>query len=325
MQFCCTSCGHKLTVNDAQAGRKGRCPQCNEEVTVPKASAHDVQLLDVSGPGVAKAAPEANEDRSDVAYDQLCGALGGRLAPPEEIPERRLPWFIDIFLYPLNRAGLMTLLVCVGVPFLLHAVTKFAGLLTMAFFPFIVFHVLLLVLFWASEAVFLMYMNWFVGECIRDSARGQIRAVDTVGMTPGFGELIGQALLLVATVAVTCGPAIIYYKETRRTDGVLWILFGTAGFVLPMALLGVAMYEGLRGLNPICLAISTLKTLPQYTIRAPFCYLVGILIPAGIYYLLNYWPLGHLLLLAAYYLWLVLAHQLGRFFYKNDETLNWDV
>lgn len=92
-----------------------------------------------------------------------------------------------------------------------------------------------------------------------------------------------------------------------------------------MALLGVAMYEDVRGLNPIRLIGSTLKTLPQYTIRAPFCYLLCALIPAAIYYMLRFWIVGHALMLAAYYVWLVLAHQLGRFFYKNDETLNWDV
>ena len=94
---------------------------------------------------------------------------------------------------------------------------------------------------------------------------------------------------------------------------------------LPMALLGVAMYEDVRGLNPIRLVGSTLKTLPQYMIRAPFCYLLCALIPAAIYYMLKLWIIGHALMLAAYYVWLVLAHQLGRFFYKNDETLNWDV
>lgn len=323
MQFQCTSCGRKLTVADSQAGRKGRCPQCKEMMTVPKAPPRDVELLDLSGPA-APAAP-TESDQTDVAYAQLSSAFGGRLARPEEIPERKLPWFIDIFLYPLNRAGLMTLLVCVGVPLLLQAVTKFFGILTMIFVPFMVFWVLLLVLFWGSVVVFLLYMNWYVCECIRDSARGQIRAADTIGETPGLAEMTGQAIYMVASVLATFGPAIIYYAETRRADAILWLLCGAAGFVLPMALLGVAMYEDVRGLNPIRLIGSTLKTLPQYTIRAPFCYLLCALIPAAIYYMLKFWIVGHALMLAAYYAWLVLAHQLGRFFYKNDETLNWDV
>lgn len=290
---------------------------------IPKISAHNGDLLDLTGP--AAPAPATEADHSDAAYSQLATAFGGRLAKPEEIPERKLPWFIDIFLYPLNRAGLTTLSVCVGVPLLLQAVTKFLGILTMIFVPFIVFWVLLLVLFWGSMGVFLLYMNWYACECIRDSARGQIRAADTIGTTPGIFELIGHALLLVAAVAATSGPAIIYYSETRRADTVLWVLCGAGGFLLPMALLGVAMYEDMRGLNPIRLIGSTLKTLPQYTIRAPFCYLLCALIPAGIYYIRKSWIVGHLLMLAAYYVWLVLAHQLGRFFYKNEEILNWDV
>ncbi len=142
MQFCCTTCGRKLTVDDAQAGRKGRCPQCKNTVTVPKASPHDIELLDLTGPGAAEASPHSGSDESETAYVALRSAFGGRLAEPEEIPERKLPWFIDIFLYPLNRAGLMALLVCVGVPLLLQAVTKFFGILTLAFIPFIVFWVL---------------------------------------------------------------------------------------------------------------------------------------------------------------------------------------
>lgn len=290
---------------------------------IPKISAHDADLLDLTGP--AAPAPAMEADRSDAAYTQLSSAFGGRLARPEEVPKRKLPWFIDIFLYPLNRAGLMTLSVCVGAPLAFQAMVKFFSILTMIFVPFIVFWVLLLVLFWGSMGVFLLYMNWYACECIRDSARGQIRAADTIGETPGIFEIVGNGLLLVAAVAATSGPAIIYYSETRRADTVLWVLCGAGGFLLPMALLGVAMYEDMRGLNPIRLIGSTLKTLPQYTIRAPFCYLLCALIPAGIYYILKSWIVGHLLMLAAYYTWLVLAHQLGRFFYKNDEALNWDV
>ena len=44
----------------------------------------------------------------------------------------------------------MTLLVCVGVPLLLQAVTKFFGILTMVFVPAMVFWVLLLVL-WRAQ------------------------------------------------------------------------------------------------------------------------------------------------------------------------------
>lgn len=323
MQFRCTTCGRKLTADDAQAGREARCPQCKGVVTIPKISAHNADLLDLTGP--VAPAPAMEADRSDAAYTHLSSAFGGRLAKPEDIPERKLPWFIDIFLYPLNRAGLMTLLVCVGVPLVLQAVTKFLGILTLAFRPAIVFWVLLLVLFWGSMGVFLLYMNWYACECIRDSARGQIRAADTICMTPGVFEIVGNGLLLAAAVVATGGPAIIYYNQTRRADAVFWGLCGAGGFVLPMALLGVAMYEDVCGLNPVRLVVSALKTLPQYAIRAPFCYLLCALIPAGIYSILKSWIVGHLLMLAAYYVWLVLAHQLGRFFYKNEETLNWDV
>lgn len=283
--------------------------------------AHDADLLDLTGPGQ----DPAGSSQSDSAYDQWRGTVEKAFAESEAIPERKRPWLIDIFLYPLNRAGIMAILICAGVPFLLQAVTEFLNIARMAFLPFAVFWALSLVLFWISVGVFLLYMNWYACECIRDSSHGQIRAADTAASTPGFIELVAQGLLVATCVALAGGPAIIYYTETRQTDAILWILCGVAAFLLPMALLSVAMYDALQGLNPIRMIGAISKTLPQYAIRTPFCIPVCALVPLAIYYFLEFWVLGHVLTLAAYYAWLVLAHQLGRFFYKNDETLNWDV
>jgi hypothetical protein len=40
---------------------------------------------------------------------------------------------------------------------------------------------------------------------------------------------------------------------------------------------------------------------------------------------LGLWPLAYLFLLLSYYLGLVLAHVMGRFFWKYRDKLNWEV
>ena len=59
------------------------------------------------------------------------------------------------------------------------------------FGPALILYVLFIVLHWAALLMSLLYVNWYIAECIRDSAAGGIRAVDTTASTPGFGELLG--------------------------------------------------------------------------------------------------------------------------------------
>jgi hypothetical protein len=54
----------------------------------------------------------------------------------------------------------------------------------------------------------------------------------------------------------------------------------------------------------------------------PSCSLV--ILPAR-YLLGNSWFLSYPLLLLAYYQLLVVAHVVGRFYWRNQESLNWDT
>jgi phage FluMu protein Com len=337
LKFRCENCGQLLSINPAQAGRKGKCPTCKWMLTVPE---HDVEiapetdeagiapevrlrdalLLDLPAPTAA--APETAE----AAYQRLRELQGGRiLKDTNEPPTRKLPWLIDIFLYPLNKPGLTILALSAGAPFLLRLAVKFLKYASYGFVPLMVFWVLFLVLHWAGVFLFLLYMTWYAGECIRDSATGAIRAADTTAATPGFGELFGRFFTIIVTAGACLAPALVYLDQTRSLDGLFCILYGAGGFLFPMALLAVVMHESLAGLNPVLLFRSILRTLLPYCLLVPFCYALCLLLPVAFWHLIKVRFSGYLLLFLAYYQLLVLAHLLGRFYWRNEERLSWDA
>ena len=65
-------------------------------------------------------------------------------------------------------------------------------------------------------------------------------------------------------------PAILYVRG-HDVDAVFWVLYGVGGFLFPMALLAVTMFESLRALNPLLLLGSMFSTLLPYCVLAAFC------------------------------------------------------
>lgn len=341
MRFSCEHCGRLLSVPGGQAGRKGQCPRCKKTVTIPatlaeeavtqtdpvlsetvvppKSSARDPLLFDVPPADVT---PQTAEE----AYEKL-RALGGEylLRKREEPPKRPLPWIIDIFLYPLSKSGLMILLIGVGLPLFVRVLAKLGGALSLAFPAALILWVPLIVLHWVALLMSLLYTNWYVAECIRDSASGGIRAVDTTGSTPGFAELFAQALTVLVCAAACMAPAILYARS-YGSDTIFWILYGVGGFLFPMALLEVTMSETFRALNPVLLLGSMFSTLLPYFALAAFCYTFWLFPSRVIRHILGEsWILAYLFLFLSFYQALVLAHLVGRFCLRNEEKLNWDA
>ncbi|MBN1360764.1 MAG: hypothetical protein JW993_09240 [Sedimentisphaerales bacterium] len=351
LRFKCPHCGCKLSVPPDRAGRRGKCPRCSETLTVPAAPLPSVAVkvaqppsagISPEGGGATSPEPtlvapvldaalldlpptrETDPDESQETYEQLHGMQGRYLLKGhEEPPERKLPWIIDIFLYPFNVPGLSILAITVGIPLILRVLLFVFMAGSGLFPPLIIFWVLFIVLHWSGLALLILYMNWYACECIRDSARGGIRAADTAAITPGLGDIFGQTFRVLLCVLACVAPAVIYRVQTHQVDAILWTLLGVGGFFLPMALLAVTMFESLGGLNPLLLAGSILGTPLPYCLLVPFCYTLIVLFPFAIYFVKVDWLPGYLLLLATYCVWLVLAHLLGRFYWKYEERLNW--
>jgi len=336
-----------LRIPQIYAGKKGRCPKCNTILTVPKpqprsadsdlsdaerakaasnSSPYDLTLLDV--PREAKAQDQQVEqaESAETTYERLRRLQGGSIIQQaEQIPQRKLPWIIDILLYPVSKPGLVLIAISAGIPFILRALTKFLLALTLAFGPMLVFLVLFIIVHWASLVIFMLYVSWYVCECIRDSAAGGIRAPETAGVAPGLWDILRQTLKSVVCLAFFMAPAMFYFGRAQRTDTTFWVLYGCGGFLLPMGLLAVVMFDSLRALNPMLIIASIFSTFFLYCGLVMFCYGLCMLIAVAAYFLLRSWVLGYLFLFISSYLALVGAHLLGRFYWKYQDKLNWEL
>ncbi len=291
-----------------------------------KSSPNDVRLLEVPP---ADAAEGLDTDRTEEAYEHLRSLQGGRIGQDREpLPQRKLPWILDIFLYPFNKAGMTILLICAGTPFLLRILMKFFFVM-MLFVPSVclILWVLTIIVHWAVLILLISYMNWYIWECIRDSAEGGIRAAETIGTTPGLGDILWQTIRAGLCVLACLAPAIAYWANTRSADQILLALFGLGLFVYPMALLSLVMHDSITALNPYLIFKSILKTFFRYVPVVLFSYASGVLLLVAFAIITSklYWHLSYILQFLGYCLVLVMAHLLGRFYFKNEEGLYWDA
>jgi len=322
IRFCCKSCGQKIKVDENHAGKKGRCPKCKnpvvvpqapqpkniEEPTIPQTSVLDPLLFDTS-PKQQQQAPDPDIDRFQMFRKSTI------LDETEPPPERKLPWLIDIFLYPTNTPGLINIAIVIGIPFLIEIAMKALGPFAIALYiPSIII-----------KFVIGLYLFWYICECIRDSALGGLRAPETLSSSPGFGDMLSHVLNIVACYGLFWAPLTFYFAYTRNTDVIYWLLLGYGAIFFPMALLAITMFDSPSGLNPLLLLSSIFSTFFQY------CGFVVIFY--GIVWLLTivnsilstspFWR--NLADLFCIYVFMVTAHLLGRFYWKYQDKLYWEV
>ena len=133
-----------------------------------------------------------------------------------------------------------------------------------------------------------------------------------------------QALNLIGCYLIFAGPAVFYSLWTHRTDTIYWSLLAYGVFFFPMGLLAVVMFDSLHGLNPITLIGSIFSTV------FPYC---GLVLIFGTIVLFvktaSKTQSGSLVTFVAgfiaIYILLVIAHLLGRFYWRYQDKLNWEV
>ncbi|MHC4150442.1 MAG: hypothetical protein ACYSR5_13300, partial [Planctomycetota bacterium] len=246
-----------------------------------------------------------------------------RTSETEKPPVRELPWLLDVFLYPTSTSGLINLFIFWALPIVLGLVQRLLPI------P---------IVFGLIGFVVAAYMWYYLAECIRDSAMGGIRAPENVGTPPDMNEAIWQALEILGCVIVFWGPALFYvlFAEvlfTERIEAVYWALLGYGVFFFPMGLLAVIMFNSSAAFNPLLWIASIFSTF------FPYCGLV--LMVGGIGFVLRHvirlqpqdGPLGRIgtfisgavLLWILLYLLFVVGHLLGRFYWRYQKRLNWEV
>jgi len=348
LEFSCTYCGRRFRIAEESAGKKGTCPNCKRIVVIPESptrlrtedfaagkpepevdnskSPYDLTLLDLPERVARRQQPAGEKVPMEAYPEEYRDFMPGRIIR-EERPsgERKLPWIVDIFLYPMNKSGIIVLCIVAGIPFLLHFITKVLAAITLVFTPMFVFLVMFHVFRVLAALVLVPYACWYLCECIRDSALGAIRAVETAGSTPGLGELLSQIVRVIICTAISFAPSIVYLIVQEQLDAIFWVLYGCGVFLLPMALLAFVMFDSLSALNPLLVIGSVWSTFFQYVGLLIFLYAVSALVPLSIYFLRGYWVTLHLAEFLAFYLVMISAHLIGRFFWRYQEKLNWEV
>ena len=335
IKFRCEKCGQKFSVHKNNAGKKGKCPKCKNIIVIPKVqthspltnktdsadskinskySAYDLSLLAMPQKDETQELALSNTETSESSdeYEQ---------EPEEELAEetaalRRLPCFVDIFLYPISASGLVNLAILSFLPRMLPPLGHLDYWMHPP--PLLVAIIVLLV----------GYLIYCLSDCIRHSAGGNRRAPDielSLSILMNAGELIWLILNTFICVAVCVGPLTAYLIITKQADIIFWLLVTYGVLFLPMVLLGLVLFDSLRALNPILIIAS------MFNVLLPYCGLVMLFfaVCGVIAILLVIMPqsfvISYILSIVCIYLTMIMAHLLGRFCYKYSERLNWEV
>ncbi len=302
IKFHCKNCGQKIRVPQIHAGKKGKCPKCKNIIVIPKVQTSN----SVTEP--------ANFEHTQTAeYDQELEEESAEDA--ESATQCKLPWLVDIFLYPISTSGMVHLAILSFLPRMLLPL----GHLNWHHPP--IFGLGFLV-------IFIGYLLYCLSDCIRDSANGGRRAPN-IDISPtvllNMGELISPVLKAFVCTAVCLGPLLAYFIITRRTNLIFWLLVTYGIFFLPMVLLAVVLFDSLRALNPILIIAS------MFNVFLPYCGLVSLffVVSGLVAIIITFMPqlpiISYILSAVCVYLTMVMSHLLGRFYWRCQEKLNWEV
>ena len=304
IRFSCENCGCKIKAPETNAGKKRKCPKCGNKLIVPEEiNVNDLLVTNTE----IKENPEEPYIENEIPSEEN-----------ESTDTRRLPWFIDIFLYPTSMSGLTNLAIFTVISiiiFILRASLSIAGRLISI--PGILIG---------------LYMGWYLTECVRDSAKGNTRAPEAFAIAD-IREMWDQVQHIIGSYLIFIMPAFFYSLYTQKTDLVYWILLTTGSFFFPMSLLTCIMFDSSRGLNPILLLGSIFSTFIQYCVLVIL--VIGIvfslilitkLMPAENTQKLSItmFIFGGIFFFLVTYIALIIAHLTGRFYWRNKEKLNWE-
>lgn len=243
---------------------------------------------------------------------------------PEHSGVRRFVWPLDILLYPANSPGLMVLGLLTGIPLLLEVIRRFApvlGYIGLAFF--------------IGSFILGLYAAWFFAECVYDSARGGTRAPAFVGA--GLGEMWSRVFYLLIVYIVYLMPAVLYRIVISGLDVsgakfeiIFWALAAYALLFFPIGLLAMVVNDSISALNPFFLLGSIFRTLLPYAgllllfaALGAACWLLAQ--GGGESDQLRPLWLEAVGIAATTYAAFVVAHILGRFYWRNREQLDWGL
>jgi len=324
-------------VPEERAGKKGKCPKCKNAILIPDsqivadlltpAPAAEIQepadpqpyrltFLDAPQIPAPQAAPNETCDESDPIPEYIQAPLLGSVrSEPEPLPQRKLPWIIDIFLFPMSPMSAVVLLLCLTVPILLRILVLASG-------PFFA---LLIPFAWIILILLYLYAFWYFSASIGHSAEGQIRAPSAAIDAPGIWDMLLQVFRAIICLLCFFFPMIFYLGRTQTFDTIFWLLFAFGVFMFPMGLLAVTILDSFAGLNPIRIVGSALNTLLPYSCIVAIYFGIGFLFTLAGPFWREVREMFYISIAGIFYLLLVAGHLLGRFYFKYQEKLSWDA
>ena len=354
IDFLCEYCDRRISVPKSHAGKKVICPKCRNMFIIPTIYAPGSNAnQDYSGDLIARTTdashgltlmdvPEEYKLKEETAYEsslleetikrQKKSEEDRAVEETETTGRRKLPWILEILLYPISRGGLST----IGIILILKLLTDFAAvglLVCCGCIGGILGFIIRIVIIYS-------YMYWYFAECIRDSASGGLRAPVILASMPGLGAMICHFLRIFSCYVLTLGPVTFYWSHTYstgiETNNVIFFALLTYGmFFFPMGILAVVMFESVKGLKPALLVRSIASTFFHY------CGLVTLFYVFGILFVVLYSRIRIITLESGFFSWLLLVyifsnifllyallisgHLLGRFFCQYEEKLYWEV
>ncbi len=338
IKFYCKHCGQQIGVPAGFAGGGARCPKCKKIIVMPEAEnaepvadqsdfsdskggakyvGFDLALFDIPPEDAAANQLSSQGGVSEKDLEELHKPVEKTTTnETESVGERKLPFFIDIFLYPISASGMVHLAILSFLPRMLLPLGHLSYWLHPPIFGL------------GFLVIFMGYLLCCLSDCIRDSANGGRRAPN-IDISPTVllhaGELISPVLKVFVCFTVCIGPLFAYFIVTRRTDLIFWLLVTYGVLFLPMVLLATVLFDSLRSLNPVLIIASTV------TVFLPYCGLVLLFFTVGglIAVIVSILPqsrlISYTLSAVCVYLTMVMAHLLGRFYWRNQEKLNWEV
>jgi hypothetical protein len=248
------------------------------------------------------------DTQEDRLADRLFGSMWSEAAG-EPTGERRLPWPIDILLYPASLGGLTTLVIIVGIPLLLELIP-------------------LILVGWLIGIVIGLYSIWYLAECVYDSAKGGTRAPLALDTTD-LGQMWSRAVYLAAVYILFVLPAVVYRMFVDESDAIFWGLVAWAAVFFPMGLLAMVIDDSVSALNPLFLLGAIVRTFFPYVGLVALLGIAVVLRRLALSRLTGAAPLSPLLAapvsFATLYVSFILAHILGRFYWRYRERLDWGI
>lgn len=332
ISFHCKKCGKKIKVPEEHVGKKGRCPRCRAIVVVPKPKAAEparsqsdldsgkksetpppatdtTQKHEDEGPqtGWDDAFAQTIEEAQDYD-DRIQEQQEQEQEQTERTGQRKLPWFIDFFLYPISLPGLINMGIFILLPVLLIVRQLFPIPLIWSFLTLIV----------------TVYMYYYFIECIYDSAVGGTRSPRIIPKVLEISDVFIRLLSAAGCFFVVFGPVLLYFGFTKRIDVFFWLLIIYAVFFFPMALLAAVTFDFSSGFSPLSWFMSIFKTFLQYIgLVLIVCAIVGLVIWLSSA-LHDSRILAFIVSVLSIYLIMLVAHLFGRFYWRYKEKLNWE-